>query len=221
MAGRKPWDFAGCGGAGHSRLSPSIPSPTSTPWPAMRPTGGGYLVTEEPDCPVMVLTAPLPKNDRDGTRAWRHLPVSVPPEMLQAGQFYLIGGPGQESYEVVRVEAEVVPGQPRIIRRRLFRTLGTVTYPAGTWVRPGDRGTRLRLGTMGSRAARGAVRSRTAGYGRDGDPAARPPGSSMRTQQPGSRLPWRWSRRHDARPVARRAGGPIAPCTRDATSTPR
>jgi len=30
---------------------------------------GGYLITEEPDCPVMVLTVPLPKNDRDGTGA--------------------------------------------------------------------------------------------------------------------------------------------------------
>ena len=96
---------------------------------------GGYLITEVPDCPVMVLTVPLPKNDRDGTGAWRHLPASVPAEMLQAGQFYLIGGPGQESCEVVRVEAEVVAGQPRIIRRHLFRTLGTVTHPAGTWVR--------------------------------------------------------------------------------------
>jgi hypothetical protein len=83
---------------------------------------GGYLITEVPDSPVMVLTVPLPKNDRDGTGAWRHLPVSIPPEMLQAGQFYLIGGPGQESCEVVRVEAEVVPGQPRRIRRHLFRT---------------------------------------------------------------------------------------------------
>ena len=26
---------------------------------------GGYLITEEPDSPVMVLTVPLPKNDRD------------------------------------------------------------------------------------------------------------------------------------------------------------
>src|SRR5690242_14310990 len=50
---------------------------------------GGYLITEVPDSPVMVLTVPLPKNNRDGTGAWRHLPVSVPPEMLQAGQFYL------------------------------------------------------------------------------------------------------------------------------------
>jgi hypothetical protein len=76
---------------------------------------GGYLITEEPDSPVMVLTVPLPNND--GTGDPRHLPVSVPPEMLQAGQFYLIGGPGEESCEVVRVEAEVVPGQPRRIRR--------------------------------------------------------------------------------------------------------
>lgn len=96
---------------------------------------GGYLITEVPDSPVMVLTVPLPKNDRDGTGAWRHLPVSVPPEMLQAGQFYLIGGPGQESCEVVRVEAEAVPGQPRRIRRHLFRTLGPVSHPAGTRVR--------------------------------------------------------------------------------------
>jgi hypothetical protein len=94
---------------------------------------GGYLITEEPDSPVMVLTVPLPKNDR--TEAVRHLPVSVPPEMLQAGQFYLIGGPGEESCEVVRVEAEVVPGQPRRIRRHLFRTFGPVSHPAGTWVR--------------------------------------------------------------------------------------
>jgi hypothetical protein len=94
---------------------------------------GGYLITEEPDSPVMFLTVPLPKNDR--TEAVRHLPVSVPPEMLQAGQFYLIGGPGEESCEVVRVEAEVVPGQPRRIRRHLFRTFGPVSHPAGTWVR--------------------------------------------------------------------------------------
>jgi hypothetical protein len=94
---------------------------------------GGYLITEEPDSPVMVLTVPLPKND--GTDAVRHLPVSVPPEMLQAGQFYLIGGLGEESCEVVRVEAEISPGQLRRIRRHLFRTFGPVSHPAGTWVR--------------------------------------------------------------------------------------
>jgi hypothetical protein len=55
--------------------------------------------------------------------------------MLQAGGFYLIGGPGQQSCEVVRVEAEMVPGQPRRIRRHLFRTFGPVSHPAGTWVR--------------------------------------------------------------------------------------
>jgi hypothetical protein len=94
---------------------------------------GGYLITEEPDSPVMILTVPLPKNDRTGDS--RHLPVSVPPEMLQAGRFYLIGGPGQESCEVVRVEAEITPGQPRRIRRHLFRTFGPISHPAGTWVR--------------------------------------------------------------------------------------
>lgn len=94
---------------------------------------GGYLITEVPDSPVMVLTVPLPKNRGGGDPD--HLTVSVPPEMLRAGQFYLIGGPGEESCEVVRVEAEVVPGQPRRIRRHLFRTFGPVSHPAGTWVR--------------------------------------------------------------------------------------
>lgn len=94
---------------------------------------GGYLITEDPDTPVMILAMPLPKND--GTGAVRHLPVSVPSEMLQASQFYLIGGPGEQSCEVVRVEGEAVPGQPRRIRRHLFRTFGPVSHPAGTWVR--------------------------------------------------------------------------------------
>jgi hypothetical protein len=94
---------------------------------------GGYLITEDPQAPVMILTVPLPKNDRAGD--CRHLPVSVPPQTLQAGQFYLIGGPGQLSCEVVRVEGEAVPGQLRRIRRHLFRTIGPVSHPAGTWVR--------------------------------------------------------------------------------------
>ena len=94
---------------------------------------GGYLITEDPQAPVMILTVPLPKNDRAGDA--RHLPVSVLPQTLQAGQFYLIGGPGQQSCEVVRVEGEAVPGQPRRIRRHLFRTIGPVSHPAGTWVR--------------------------------------------------------------------------------------
>jgi hypothetical protein len=94
---------------------------------------GGYLITEDPEAPVMILAAPLPKNDK--TEAVWHLPVSVPPEMLRAGQFYLIGGPGEQSCEVVRVEGETVPGQPRRIRRHLFRTFGPVSHPAGTWVR--------------------------------------------------------------------------------------
>jgi len=151
---------------------------------------GGYLITEVPDSPVMVLTVPLPKNDRDGTGAWRHLPVSVPPEMPQAGQFYLIGGPGQESCEVVRVEAEVVPGQPRIIRRRLFRTLGTVTHPAGTWVR------RVSVERVFDWARWEAARraepsdSGPPDTAETGDPAAGPPGSNMRTrQQPGLGCP--------------------------------
>ena len=94
---------------------------------------GGYLITEDPEAPVMILTVPLPKNDRAGDS--RHLPVSVPPQTLQAGQFYLIGSPGQQSCEVVRVEGEVVPGQLRRIRRHLFRTIGPVSHPAETWVR--------------------------------------------------------------------------------------
>lgn len=94
---------------------------------------GGYLITEDPEAPVMILTVPLPLNNRMGDAA--HLPVSVPPETLRAGQFYLIGGPGEQSCEVVRVEGEAVPGEPRRIRRHLFRTLGTRSHPAGTWVR--------------------------------------------------------------------------------------
>jgi hypothetical protein len=92
---------------------------------------GGYLITEDPEAPVMILAVPLPKRVGDSS----HLPVSVPPEMLQAGQFYLIGGPREDSCEVVRVEGEAVPGQPRRIRRHLFRTIGPVSHPAGTWVR--------------------------------------------------------------------------------------
>ena len=97
------------------------------------PYRGGYLITEDPEAPVMILAAPLPKNDRTGDA--RHLPVSVPPDMLQAGQFYLIGGPGEQSCEVVRVEEEPGAGQPPRIRRHLFRTFGPMSHPAGTWVR--------------------------------------------------------------------------------------
>jgi len=94
---------------------------------------GGYLITEEPESPVMTLTVPLPKNNLTGDAA--HLPVSVPPEVLQAGEFYLIGSPGEQSCEVVRVEGEAVPGELRRIRRHLFRTIGRVSHPDGTWVR--------------------------------------------------------------------------------------
>jgi hypothetical protein len=97
------------------------------------PYRGGYLITEDPEAPVMILAMPLPKNDRAGDA--RHLPVSVPPEMLQAGQFYLIGGPGEQSCEVVRLEGEAGAGQPPSIRRHLFRTIGPVSHPAGTRVR--------------------------------------------------------------------------------------
>jgi hypothetical protein len=94
---------------------------------------GGYLITEDPEAPVMILAVPLPKNDRAGAAG--HLPVSASPEALQAGRFYLIGGPEGLSCEVVRVEGDAVPGQPRRIRRHLFRTFGPVSHPAGTWVR--------------------------------------------------------------------------------------
>jgi hypothetical protein len=94
---------------------------------------GGYLITEEPDSPVMVLSVPLPKNDR--TEAVRPCPYRYRQKCCRLASFYLIGAPGEESCEVVRVEAEVVPGQPRRIRRHLFRTFGPVSHPAGTWVR--------------------------------------------------------------------------------------
>jgi hypothetical protein len=37
---------------------------------------GGYLITEDPQAPVMILTVPLPKNDRAGDS--QHMGVSVP-----------------------------------------------------------------------------------------------------------------------------------------------
>ena len=76
--------------------------------PAAQPTA--------PEAPVMILTVPLPKNDRAGDS--RHLPVSVPPQTLQAGQS-THWQPGQQSCEVVRVEGKIVPGQLRRIRRHL------------------------------------------------------------------------------------------------------
>lgn len=94
---------------------------------------GGYLITEDPESPVMILTEHLPLNSRFGGDS-QHMTVSAP-QALEAGQFYLIGGPGQPSCEVVRVEEEAVPGQPPRIKRRLFRTVGLVSHPVGTWVR--------------------------------------------------------------------------------------
>jgi hypothetical protein len=60
--------------------------------------------------------------------------VSVPQHLLVPGQYYLIGGPGQPSCEVVQVDVNgPAPGQPyRILRARL-RTVGNV-HPAGTSV---------------------------------------------------------------------------------------
>lgn len=94
---------------------------------------GGYLITEDPESPVMVLAEQLPLNFRPGGDS-QHMRVSVP-EALKAGHFYLIGGPGQPSCEVVRVEEDTAPSQPPRIRRHLFRTLGLASHPAGTWVR--------------------------------------------------------------------------------------
>jgi hypothetical protein len=80
--------------------------------------------------------------------------VSVPPESLVAGGYYLIGGPEQgpeqgseqgseqgpeqgqvlPGCEIVQVESEWTPGQPRRIRRGRLKTVANV-HAAGTRVR--------------------------------------------------------------------------------------
>ena len=101
----------------HSRAKPTAlarPLPDIYSLASDETCRGGYLITEDPEAPVMILTVPLPLNNKFGDAA--HLSVSVPPEMLEAGQFYLIGDPMEQSCEVVRVEGEAVPGQPRCHR---------------------------------------------------------------------------------------------------------
>jgi hypothetical protein len=151
---------------------------------------GGYLITEEPDCPVMgpdcaaaeersrwdqCLAAPARIGTARDAAGWPVLSHWRP------GAGVMRGGPGRgrgSSWSAAHHSAAPVPyprhGHP----------------PGWNMGTPGDRGTRFRLGAMGSRAARGAVRFRTAGYGRDGDPAAGPSGSNVRTrQQPGLGCP--------------------------------
>lgn len=90
---------------------------------------GGYLISGDPDAPPMRLTEPIIAMRED------HFSVSVPPHLLSPGQYYLIGGPGQPSCEVVQVDvsgpAPGQPGQPRRILRAMLRTVGSV-HPAGT-----------------------------------------------------------------------------------------
>jgi hypothetical protein len=87
---------------------------------------GGYLISGDPDAPPMSLTEPIIAMRED------HFSVSVPPHLLSPGQYFLIGGPGQPSCEVVKVDVSgPAPGQPRRILRAMLRTVGNV-HPAGT-----------------------------------------------------------------------------------------
>ena len=106
------------------------PPPDIAEWLAYDETlAGGYIFTADPQAPPMTLTAPLV------TRSTT-FEVSVPPDELPAGQYYLLGGPEEPTCEVVQVEAgEAEPGRPRRIRRCRFDTIGW-NHPAGTLVAP-------------------------------------------------------------------------------------
>ncbi len=88
---------------------------------------GGYLFTAVADAPPLTLAeAIVPRSTR--------FSLSVPPERVAPGQYYLLGSPGSPSYEVVQTEeGPAMPGRPRSIRRALFGTVATA-HPAGTTV---------------------------------------------------------------------------------------
>lgn len=88
----------------------------------------GYLISIDPDAAPMHLTEPITAM-RQG-----YFWVSAP-ELLIPDRYYLIGGPGQSSCEVVQVErSEWAHGQPRKIRRGKLKTIANL-HPAGTLVR--------------------------------------------------------------------------------------
>ena len=85
----------------------------------------GFVFTAYPAAPPMRLTEPI--TGRGGR-------LSVTPHVLASGQCYLLGTPGEPDCEVILVDpGQPVPGQPRRIRRAMFRTL-TAVHPAGTQV---------------------------------------------------------------------------------------
>jgi hypothetical protein len=89
---------------------------------------GGYVISVRPDAATMHLTEAIPFL-RHG-----YFRVSAP-DLLVAGQYYLIGAPGQSSCEVVQIAAGGwVPGEPVTIRRGQLRTVGG-SHPVGTPVR--------------------------------------------------------------------------------------
>lgn len=90
---------------------------------------GGYLFTADPDAPRLTLAEALvPRSVQ--------FALSVPPERIANGQYYLLGTPGSPNCEVVQVdEGPARPGRPRSIRRALFGTVVTA-HPAGTTVTP-------------------------------------------------------------------------------------
>ncbi|MEU1600075.1 hypothetical protein ABZ468_46740 [Streptomyces sp. NPDC005708] len=92
--------------------------------------GGGYLISAEPGARTMTLTEPI------GSKRSESLLVSVSQQELLPGWNYLLGGPGEPTCEVVQIaEGELMPGEPRRIRRGRFRTIAS-SHPAGTLVTP-------------------------------------------------------------------------------------
>jgi hypothetical protein len=91
---------------------------------------GGYLISIDPDAVPMHLTEPITAIREN------HFWVSGPPDLLVPGQYYLVGGPGQSSCEVVQVDGSGwAPGQPRKVRRSMLKTIANL-HPAGTPIRP-------------------------------------------------------------------------------------
>ena len=89
---------------------------------------GGYLIRVKADAPVLILAEPI------RTMRAEELSVSVSPQALKPGTYCLLGGPGQSTCEVIQVSVgEPLPGEPRHIRRGMFRTIAS-PHPAGTVV---------------------------------------------------------------------------------------
>lgn len=95
---------------------------------------GGYLFVGEPDATGLRLAEPVRSTRQTDVRVTGPAAREVD---LRPGQYYLIGGPGQSSCEVVLVETREpgLPAGPRRVRRSRFGTVVS-THPAGAEVTP-------------------------------------------------------------------------------------